>query len=177
MVEPPHWLAGRLALVTGAGRGIGAATAEALAEAGARVVLAARNGEELEAVAAGIRTAGGQATAVPTDVSRIEDVERLFEAVAASGTLPASRASRKSAISARYVASWGSSRPLQLRNAAMVRGNARATSLSSTERQATPANGMTNVNTINTTSGATSATGISARLLSIRFSAWPRDRS
>jgi NAD(P)-dependent dehydrogenase (short-subunit alcohol dehydrogenase family) len=75
--------------VTGAGRGIGAATAEALAEAGARVVLAARNGEELEAVAAGIRTAGGQATAVPTDVSRIEDVERLFEAVAASGTLAA----------------------------------------------------------------------------------------
>jgi NAD(P)-dependent dehydrogenase (short-subunit alcohol dehydrogenase family) len=89
VAEPPHWLAGRLALVTGAGRGIGAATAEAIAAAGGHVVLAARNGEELEAVAARIRTAGGRATAVPTDVSRIEDVERLFEAVAESGALAA----------------------------------------------------------------------------------------
>jgi NAD(P)-dependent dehydrogenase (short-subunit alcohol dehydrogenase family) len=89
MGEPRHWLAGRLAVVTGASRGIGAATAEAIATAGARVVLAARDGEALESVAGRIHDAGGQATAVPTDVSSVDDVERLFAAVAATGTLAA----------------------------------------------------------------------------------------
>jgi NAD(P)-dependent dehydrogenase (short-subunit alcohol dehydrogenase family) len=84
-----HWLAGRLALVTGASRGIGAATAEAIAAAGARVALAARSGDALESVADRIRAAGGEATTVPTDVSRFEDVERLFDSVAASGPLTA----------------------------------------------------------------------------------------
>lgn len=84
-----HWLARRLAVVTGASRGIGAATAEALAEAGARVVLAARDGPALEAVAIRIREAGGDATSVPTDVSKAEDVERLFAAVGADGPLAA----------------------------------------------------------------------------------------
>jgi NAD(P)-dependent dehydrogenase (short-subunit alcohol dehydrogenase family) len=87
--EPRHWLAGRLALVTGASRGIGAATAEAIAAAGARVVLAARDGEALDSVVGRIHDAGGQATAVPTDVSSVEEVERLFAAVAAVGTLAA----------------------------------------------------------------------------------------
>ena len=68
-------------MVTGASRGIGAATAEALAAAGARVVLAARDGWALESVAGRIRDAGGEATAVPTDVSKVKDVERLFAAV------------------------------------------------------------------------------------------------
>lgn len=89
MAEAPHWLAGRLALVTGASRGIGAATAEAIAGAGAHVALAARDGHALEAVADRIRAAGGGATPVPTDVSRREDVERLFDAVAATGPLAA----------------------------------------------------------------------------------------
>jgi NAD(P)-dependent dehydrogenase (short-subunit alcohol dehydrogenase family) len=89
VARAPHWLAGRLALVTGASRGIGAATAEAIAAAGARVALAARDGDALESVADRIRAAGGEATAVPTDVSRFEDVERLFDAVAASGPLTA----------------------------------------------------------------------------------------
>ena len=90
MPDARHWLAGRLVLVTGASRGIGAATAEALADAGARVVLAARNGEALEAVAEGIRGRGGDARAVPTDVARPEDIDALFADVAA--LRPAGRA-------------------------------------------------------------------------------------
>jgi NAD(P)-dependent dehydrogenase (short-subunit alcohol dehydrogenase family) len=84
-----RWLAGRLALVTGASRGIGAATAGALAAAGARVVLAARDRDALEATAARIRRAGGIATAVEVDVSKAEDVERLFAKVEAVGPLAA----------------------------------------------------------------------------------------
>jgi NAD(P)-dependent dehydrogenase (short-subunit alcohol dehydrogenase family) len=87
--EPPHWLAGRLALVTGASRGIGAATAEALAAAGARVVLAARSRDELEGVAQAIRDRGGDARAVPTDVARPDEIEELFADVAGSGPLAA----------------------------------------------------------------------------------------
>jgi NAD(P)-dependent dehydrogenase (short-subunit alcohol dehydrogenase family) len=83
--DPAHWLAGRVAVVTGASRGIGAATAAAIAAAGAHVILAARDGEALGAVAAGIRAAGGQATAVPTDVSKAAEVERLFAAAGEAG--------------------------------------------------------------------------------------------
>jgi NAD(P)-dependent dehydrogenase (short-subunit alcohol dehydrogenase family) len=83
------WLAGRLALVTGASRGIGAATAEALAAVGARVVLAARDREAIEAGAARIRGAGGDATPVAADVSRAADVEALFADVAKAGPLAA----------------------------------------------------------------------------------------
>jgi NAD(P)-dependent dehydrogenase (short-subunit alcohol dehydrogenase family) len=89
VAESSHWLAGRLALVTGASRGIGAATAEAIAVAGAHVVLAARDSEALDSVAGRIHDAGGQATAVPTDVSSVKEVERLFAAVDAAGTLAA----------------------------------------------------------------------------------------
>jgi len=81
-----HWLAGRVAVVTGASQGIGAATAAAIAAAGAHVVLAARNREALEDVAGRIRQAGGAATAVPTDVSQATDVERLFAAAQSAGT-------------------------------------------------------------------------------------------
>ena len=85
MPERRHWLAGRLAIITGAGRGIGAATAEAIAAAGAHVVLAARNHEALDAVARRVRDAGGKATTVATDVSELRDVERLFAAAEAAG--------------------------------------------------------------------------------------------
>jgi NAD(P)-dependent dehydrogenase (short-subunit alcohol dehydrogenase family) len=83
--DPGHWLAGRVAVVTGASRGIGAATAAAIGAAGAHVVLAARNSVALERVAAGIQEAGGQATAVPADVSQARDVEQLFKAAGRAG--------------------------------------------------------------------------------------------
>jgi len=84
-----HWLAGRLAVVTGASRGIGAATATAVAAAGAHVVLAARDQQGLDAVAGRIKDAGGQATPLPTDVSDESAVERLFAEVAGMGRLGA----------------------------------------------------------------------------------------
>jgi NAD(P)-dependent dehydrogenase (short-subunit alcohol dehydrogenase family) len=63
--------------VAGASRGIGAATALAFAQAGATVVLAARDMQALDAVAQRIRAAGGQVLAVPTDVGDVTSVERL----------------------------------------------------------------------------------------------------
>jgi NAD(P)-dependent dehydrogenase (short-subunit alcohol dehydrogenase family) len=82
-----RWLAGRLAVVTGASRGIGAATATAVAAAGAHVLLAARDGRALDGVASRITDAGGQATPVPTDVSDQAAVERLFARAAGAGQL------------------------------------------------------------------------------------------
>jgi NAD(P)-dependent dehydrogenase (short-subunit alcohol dehydrogenase family) len=84
-----RWLAGRLAVVTGASRGIGAATAAAMAAAGAHVVLAARDSRALDDVARRIRDAGGQATPVPTDVSSEASVDRLLATVADLGSLGA----------------------------------------------------------------------------------------
>ena len=83
------WLAGRVALVTGASRGIGAATAAALAAAGAHVVLAARDRAALDRVADRIRETGGQAVPVPTDVSDEAAVERLYASVERVGPLGA----------------------------------------------------------------------------------------
>jgi len=73
-------LQGRVALVTGGSRGIGAAVAQALASAGAAVTVCARNGDAAAATAAGITTAGGQALGVAADVGRAADVERLLAA-------------------------------------------------------------------------------------------------
>ena len=56
-----HWLKNRVAVITGASRGIGAATAEAIAAAGAHVVLAARDDQALRRVADRIRDTGGRA--------------------------------------------------------------------------------------------------------------------
>lgn len=89
MAERRHWLAGRLAVVTGASQGIGAATAEAVAAAGAHVVLAARDRGALDAVARRIRDAGGEATPAPTDVSEPSDVERLFATARNAGPVAA----------------------------------------------------------------------------------------
>jgi NAD(P)-dependent dehydrogenase (short-subunit alcohol dehydrogenase family) len=72
-------LAGRVALVTGASRGIGAATARALGSAGASVVLAARDERALADVANTITGTGGRALAVTTDVTDPVSVRRLIE--------------------------------------------------------------------------------------------------
>jgi NAD(P)-dependent dehydrogenase (short-subunit alcohol dehydrogenase family) len=74
-------LAGKLALVTGASRGIGAATAQALAEAGAHVVLVARTAGALEEVEDRIHAAGGSATIAPLDLSQGEAIGKLAAAV------------------------------------------------------------------------------------------------
>ena len=71
-------LHGQVAVVTGAGSGIGRATALALAQSGVHVVLAARTQQTLEAVFHDITTDGGTAFVVPTDVGEERDVERLF---------------------------------------------------------------------------------------------------
>jgi short-subunit dehydrogenase len=73
---------GRLALVTGAGRGIGAATAEALAAGGAHVILIARTAAELEAVEERIHAAGGAATIAPLDLTEKDGIARLAQAMA-----------------------------------------------------------------------------------------------
>lgn len=75
--------AGRLALVTGASKGIGAATAKALAEAGAHVVLTARDVKGLEAVEDAIHAAGGSSTIAPLDLTEPDAVARLASAIAA----------------------------------------------------------------------------------------------
>jgi short-subunit dehydrogenase len=72
-------LEGRVAIVTGAGRGIGRAIARALAAEGAAVVLAARSRADLATVAAEIRDAEGRALAVPADVTQDAAVEALVE--------------------------------------------------------------------------------------------------
>ena len=68
---------GKVALVTGAGRGIGKAVALSLAKLGCRVVLAARTSVELEKVKLEIQNAKGVAIAVPTDLTRDEDIDKL----------------------------------------------------------------------------------------------------
>ncbi len=73
--------AGGIALVTGAGSGIGRATALALAEAGWTLVLAGRRPDPLEEVANMIRKSGGVALSVPTDVADEDSVAALFEEV------------------------------------------------------------------------------------------------
>jgi 3-oxoacyl-[acyl-carrier protein] reductase len=68
----------RVALVTGASQGIGEAIARTLAERGAKVALAARNQEKLDAVLTGIEAAGGTAIALPLDVADAEQAKQVF---------------------------------------------------------------------------------------------------
>jgi len=70
-------LENKVAIITGASRGIGAAAARAFAQAGANVVLAARTSRDLDDVARQITAAGGDALAIPTDVGDEAAAERL----------------------------------------------------------------------------------------------------
>lgn len=81
-------LKGRLAVVTGASGGIGAATARLLAKQGARVVLVARSREALEALADGIRADGGEAHAVVADLGLPESVALLTREVLSAMGVP-----------------------------------------------------------------------------------------
>jgi NAD(P)-dependent dehydrogenase (short-subunit alcohol dehydrogenase family) len=79
-VTPSFNLHGRRAVVTGAGRGIGAAAAAALADCGAAVTLVARTADEIEAVAQAIRNRSGVAEAAVLDVSDLAAVSAFFDA-------------------------------------------------------------------------------------------------
>ena len=74
-------LEGKVALVTGAGRGIGKAVALSLAQSGCRAILAARSRDQLEEVHREIRTRGGEALVVAADLTRDEDIQRLIDTV------------------------------------------------------------------------------------------------
>jgi len=72
-------LSGRVAVITGSTKGIGRAIAEALAAHGARVVISSRKADACEGVAAEIVGAGGEAIAVPCNISRREDLQALVD--------------------------------------------------------------------------------------------------
>ncbi len=76
-----HSLQDQVALITGGGRGIGAATAEALARKGAEVIIASRTEAELVATVAALRTAGLKATALVLDVADEAQVEAAFDRI------------------------------------------------------------------------------------------------
>lgn len=73
----------KVVIITGSSKGIGRATAEQLARAGAKVVVSSRKAEPCEEVAEGIRTEGGQALVVPCHVGEKAQIERLVEATMA----------------------------------------------------------------------------------------------
>lgn len=78
----PAALQGRIALVTGASRGIGAAVAARYASEGAHVILTARSKEGLEETDDAIRASGGVATLVPMDLAKPENIEQLAQQIA-----------------------------------------------------------------------------------------------
>jgi NAD(P)-dependent dehydrogenase (short-subunit alcohol dehydrogenase family) len=80
LAASPFSLDGKVAVVTGSSRGIGRASAEAMARLGARVVISSRKAEACEAVAGEIRRWGGEAAVIPCNVARKPEVEALVAA-------------------------------------------------------------------------------------------------
>jgi len=72
-------LSGRVAIVTGSSRGLGYASARGMAEQGARVVISGRKAEACEAAVAEIRAAGGEAIAVPCNIGRKDELQRVVD--------------------------------------------------------------------------------------------------
>jgi NAD(P)-dependent dehydrogenase (short-subunit alcohol dehydrogenase family) len=79
MLKSPFDLTGKVAVVTGSSRGIGRASAELLAQLGAKVVVSSRKADACEVVAKGIRDNGGDAHVIPCNIGRREEVERLVK--------------------------------------------------------------------------------------------------
>jgi 7-alpha-hydroxysteroid dehydrogenase len=80
-VTNPFSLEGKVALVTGGGRGIGAGISKALAAAGASVALVSRTKDQLDATAAEINDAGGRAVPVPVDITNVENLPGVIDQV------------------------------------------------------------------------------------------------
>jgi len=78
MTLPSFSLEGKVAVITGGGRGIGRTIAAGFADAGAAVTICARTASELEQVAGEIRSKGGRSLAVPTDIGQKTDIDNLF---------------------------------------------------------------------------------------------------
>ena len=72
-------LSGQVAVVTGSSKGIGRSAAEIMASLGAKVVISSRKADACEAVAAGIKKAGGEAIVIPCNISRKEEMENLIK--------------------------------------------------------------------------------------------------
>ena len=79
MKKSPFDLTGKVAIITGSSRGIGRATAELLAQLGAKVVVSSRKADACEEVAKAIRADGGDAHVIPCNISRKDEVERLIK--------------------------------------------------------------------------------------------------
>jgi len=75
----PFDLAGQVAVITGSSKGIGRAAAEIMAALGAKVVISSRKADACEAVAAAIRSRGGEAIVIPCNISRNEEIEGLIQ--------------------------------------------------------------------------------------------------
>jgi NAD(P)-dependent dehydrogenase (short-subunit alcohol dehydrogenase family) len=78
-MKNPFDLSGQVAVVTGSSKGIGRSAAEIMAALGAKVVISSRKADACEAVAAGIKKAGGEAIVIPCNISRKEELEGLVK--------------------------------------------------------------------------------------------------